>query len=267
MKLEVAATTDPGVSVGQSAYAVEMPGTALIIKPAGQDTRPPIVAASLGTNPAGPQVSFNYVDVAKSGWAMSDEAYGHVTFDVNGNSYGGTADRFEIDNTPMSQGFTGFTSVDGHMTANVGGVIVNGVMTPSGVCVMDYGPGMGGFIGVKQPSAPTNLVTLGTKSFRGFLINQGKTQCVTVTPNGDGTLHGTGYQNPSGVETGTSDGGAGVTITFLSQPNPGQITMSIGTSGGAETLVACVSVVNGKTMLFAFGAGGGEPYNVLLVEN
>ena len=70
----------------------------------------------------------------------------------------------------------------------------------------------------------------------------------------------------NGVETGTSDEGSGVTVTFLSQPNPGLLTFSIATSGGTETLVACVNVVGGKTMLFGFGAGNGEPYNVLLVE-
>ena len=162
-----------------------------------------------------------------------------------------------------------FTGVNGLMTTTntPGNVPAKGAMTPSGVCVLDYGPSNGGAIGVRQPAQPIDLSALGTKSFLGFLINQGKTQCVAATPNGDGTLHGAGYANPSGVETGASDNGSGVTVTFASQPNPGQVKLNIATSGGSETIVACVAQVNGKYMLFGFGAGsGGEPYNIVFVE-
>ncbi|HWA82882.1 MAG TPA: hypothetical protein VG820_05595, partial [Fimbriimonadaceae bacterium] len=113
-----------------------------------------------------------------------------------------------------------------------------------------------------------DFANLASRHYRGFLINQGKTQCVAVTPNGDGTLHGVGYSNPNGVETGTSDGGSGVTVTFTGQPNPGECTITLTTSGGVESLVAAVNVVNGKYMLFCFGVGQDQiPYNVILVEN
>lgn len=266
-KLNVQNTTDPGVTVGQSAYALEMPGTALLIKPAGADTKPPIVASSLGTNPPGPTASFNYVVVPKPSWTSTDEAYGHVTFNVTGNSYVGVSKVFRLDDVALPDGNANFTGVNGYMsTTNIpGGGLSTGAMTPSGVCVLDYGPSNGGVIGVKQPDQPVDLSVLGSKSFRGYLINQGKTQCVVCTPNGDGTLHGAGYADPSGAETGTLDGGSGVTISFTSQPNPGEIKLNISVGGGYETVVACVNQVSGKYMLFGFGAGGGTPYNVVLV--
>ena len=82
---------------------------------------------------------------------------------------------------------------------------------------------------------------------------------------GNVVLHGQGYENPSGVETGTLDGGSGVTVTFTSQPNSGEVKVNIATSGGNESLVACVNQVNGKYMLFGFGVGPGTPYNIVLV--
>jgi hypothetical protein len=271
LKLDVTATDDPNVTVGQSAYALELADTALVLKMAGADTKPPIVAGSLGANPPGPQVSFNFVAVGSSTFqAGTDQAYGHVTFDVTGNNYSGTSHQFEIDGTPLPDGPCNLVGNAGLMTDPNGqnGSTATGAMTPSGVCVLDYGPNNGGLIGVIQPAANVNLADLATRHFRGFLINSGKTQCVDVTPNGDGTLHGAGYANPSGVETGTFDNGSGVTVTFLSQPNPGEVTVSIGTDQGAESLVAAINRVGGKYMLFCCGVGGdGKPYNVILVEN
>ena len=141
-------------------------------------------------------------------------------------------------------------------------------MTPSGVCALDYGPQKGGVIGVKQPAANINLADLASRHFRGFLINQGKTQPVDVTSNGDGTLHGKGYALPTGVEDGTLDGGSGVTVSFTSQPNPGEVTVTIASSGGSESMAAAINVVDGKYMMFCCGVGqDGKAYNVILVEN
>ena len=267
MKLTISNSTDPGVTAGQSAYALELPGTALILKPAGDDTNPPIITGSIGTNPAGPQVSFNFVAVGKQGYQLTDQAYGHVTFAVTGNDYSGTSHRFEIDGTPLADGPSDFTGVNGYMTDN-SVPPATGAMTPSGVCVLDYGPNNGGVIGVLQPSTNVDLAVIGAKHFKGFLINQGKTQCVTVSPNGDGTLHGAGYSLGTGVETGTFDNGSGVTITFTGQPNPGEVTVSIATSGGSEQLVAAINQVGGKYMMFCFGVDSqNTPYNVILMES
>lgn len=266
MKLTVTSSDDPNVTAGNSAYALELPGTALVIKPAGDDTKSPIIATSLGTNPPGPQVSFNFVAVGGANYnPVNDQAYGHVTFDVAGNAYSGTSHRWAIDGTQLSDGPSNFTGNNGLMTdTNMG---ATGAMTPSGVCALDYGPNAGGVIGVKQPAANIDLADLASRHFRGFLINNGKTQCVDVTPNGDGTLHGMGYSLPGGVEDGTSDQGAGVTVSFTSQPNPGEVTVTIATSGGSESMAAAINVVGGKYMMFCFGVGQDlKPYNVVLVE-
>jgi len=187
-----------------------------------------------------------------------------VAFQPSGNDH--------IDGTAMPDGPSTFVGNNGLMTDTNGpnGTTATGAMTPSGVCVLDYGPGNGGVIGVQQPAANIDLVDLGTRSFRGFLINSGKTQCVSVTPNGDGTLHGTGYMNPGGVETGQTDSGTGPTITFNSQPNPGEVRITLSYAGNpSENLVAAINRVAGKYMLFCFAvsAQDGKPYNVVLVEN
>ena len=271
MKLTVTSTDDSGVTAGQSAYALELPGTALLIKPVGADTNPPIVASSLGSNPAGPQVSFNYVAIGKVGFnAATDQAYGHTTLDVTGNHYTGVTYQWAIDGTQLANGSANLMGENGLMTDLNGsnGASVTGAMTPSGVCALDYGPNRGGVIGVKQPAANIDLADLASRHYRGFLINQGKTQCVDVTTNGDGTLHGRGYALGTGVEDGTFDGGAGVTISFTSQPNPGEIILHLAFGNGFETMAAAINVVGGKYMMFCIGVGGdGTPYNVVLVEN
>ncbi len=270
MKLELTSTTDPGASAGQSAYALEFPGTALLIKPAGDDANPPIMAGALGSNPPGPTVNFNFVSVPKLGWdAVTEPAYGTASFSVSGNDYTGTISKYLINDTLQSTGPGSFTMVGGRMTVGEPAG-VTAAMTPTGVFVLDFGPGAGGVIGVKQPASNIDLADVASKGFKGFLVNQGKTQCVTVISNGDGTLHGTGYALGGGVETGESDAGGGVTITFNSQPAPGLAKISLVTSGGPENLVVSIAQVNGKYMLFAFGSPvnpGDNPYNVLLVQN
>ena len=272
LKLTVQNTDDPNVTVGQSAYALELPGTALILKMAGDDTKAPIIASSLGSDPTGPQVTFNFVAVGSQNFQpATDQAFSNVTLGVAGNIYSGVTHRWAVDGSPLANGAADFSASNGLMTDLIGinGVFGTGAMTPSGVCVLDYGPNNGGAIGVLQPAANVNLADLATRHFRGFMINQGKTQCVTVTPNGDGTLHGAGYQLPSGVETGTLDNGGGPTVSFTGQPNPGEVTINIAYGGGAsDNLVAAINRVSGKYMLFCFAVGqGGTPYNVVLVEN
>lgn len=271
MKLTVATTDDPGVTVGQAAYALELPGTALLIKPVGGDTKPPIVASSLGSNPAGPQVKFNFVAIGKVGFnAATDQTYGRTTLNVSGNSYTGITHQWANDGTQLADGNANLTGDNGLMTDLNGpnGVPVKGAMTPSGVCVLDYGPNFGGIIGVKQPAANIDLTDLASRHFKGFLINQGKTQCVDVTTNGDGTLHGHGYALPAGVEDGTFDGGGGPTLSFTSQPSPGEITVRLAFGNGFEDMAAAINVVSGKYMMFCCGVGqDGKPYNVILVEN
>ncbi|HVT11138.1 MAG TPA: hypothetical protein VHE55_02640 [Fimbriimonadaceae bacterium] len=272
LKLQLTSTDDPNVTLGQSAYAVEVPGTALMLKMAGDDALRPVVAGCLGSNPAGPQVSFNFVAVGGLNFdPVTSQAYGHVTYDVSGNAYTGTAHRWAIDGTALSDSPSYITGDNGLMTdhdTQGGNMTATGAMSPTGVCVLDYGPNAGGVIGVKQPAANIDFADLASRSYRGFLINQGKTQCVSVTPNGNGTLHGVGYANPNGVETGTYDDGAGVTVNFIGQPNPGECTITLTTSGGTESLVAAINVVDGKYVMFCFGVGQDQvPYNVILVEN
>ncbi|MEI8282307.1 MAG: hypothetical protein WCG75_07875 [Armatimonadota bacterium] len=270
MKLTVDTTDDSGVTPGQSAYALELSGTALLIKPVGDDTKPPIVASSLGSNPPGPTVKFNYVAIGKLGFNQAtDQAYGNANLTVTGNHYTGPTHQWNINGAALADGTANLTGNNGLMTDLNGpsGVPVTGAMTPSGVCVLDYGPNFGGVIGVKQPAANIDLTDLASRHFKGFLINQGKTQCVDVTSNGDGTLHGQGYALPTGVEDGTFDGGGGPTLSFTAQPNPGEVTVRLAFGSGFEDMVAAINVVGGKYMLFCFGVGeDGKPYNVVLVE-
>lgn len=267
LKLQMQTTTDPNVNPGDSAYAIELPNTALVLEPAGADTNPPVTACALGSNPPGPSVSYNYVTVPSTTWTNAMAAGGYVTFNVSGNNYSGTSHDLNVGGSLLNTGTASFTCVGGHLTCTSNGVNYNGAVTPSGVIVVDYGPGNGGIIGVQQPASPISLSAVGQMSFHGFLIKQGQTQEIEATPNGDGTLHGVGYAD---VETGTlQSDGSGVTVTFASQPSPGLVQMNLTTSGGAEQIMAAVSVVGGKTMVLGFGAGtgsGNPPYNIMLIQ-
>ena len=217
LKLTITSTDDNTATVGQSGYALELPGTALLIKPIGDDTKPPIVASSLGENPAGPQVKFNFVSVGKANFnSASDQAYGSLVLDVTDTHYDGPVANFNITGTSLPSTTAHFIGDHGLMTDlnGPGGTTATGAMTPSGVCAIDYGPNLGGVIGVKQPIANIDLTDLASRHYKGYLIDQGKTQCVDVTPNGNGTLHGQGYSLDGGVETGTFDGGGGPTLSF-----------------------------------------------------
>jgi hypothetical protein len=187
-------------------------------------------------------------------------------FTVSGDTYTGAKSNLSINDTPISAGTLNLTCVGGNLTGTgSSGQTYDGAVTPSGVCVIDFGPNNGGMIGVQQPSADVSLSALGNMTLHGFMIKQGVTEEVECTPNGNGTLNGQGY---SDVETGTFEGGeSGVTVSFTSQIAPGLIEMSVATSGGTETILACVSVVAGKTMILGFGDASGSPaYNVMMVQ-
>jgi hypothetical protein len=270
LKLQMQATTDPGVNVGDSAYAIELPGTAIVLQPAGASTNQPVTACALGSNPPGPTVDYNFVTIPSTTWTSAQAATGYVTFTVSGDDYTGTSHDLDINGTQIGTSTTAFNCVAGHLTCTNNGVTYNGAVTPSGVIVVDYGPGNGGIIGVRQASQNVSESALGSLTFHGFLIKQGDTQKVQAVPNGDGTLHGAAYTD---VEAGTLDTtDSGVTITFGTQISPGLIQLSLSTSGGAETIMAAVNVVAGKTMIFGFGGGtsmgnnSSPPDNIMLVQ-
>jgi hypothetical protein len=268
-KLLIQSTSDPGVTAGQSAYAIELPNTALLIQPAGADTLPPIMACGLGANPAGPTVTYNFVTVPSSTWSIAQAAAGDVTFNVAGDSYSGNTAQFDITGQSIAGGTASFTCTNGRLSNPNGpnGTVLNGAVTPSGICVIDFGPNNGGIIGVKQAGVNVDTSTLANMTFNGFMVRQGVTECVQASPNGDGTLKGKGYASDGGVETGTFETGAsGVSISFGGQLAPGLVKMNVTTSGGSETIMCCVNVVGGKTMLLGFGAGGGSAYNVMMVQ-
>lgn len=268
LELTMQATTDPNVTVGEIAYAIELPNTALILQMAGSNTQPPIAAGALGSNPPGPTITYNYVKVPAPNWTNAQPAAGYVTFAVTGNSYSGMTNPYSITGSSLAGQTLTLTCTGGQLSGSgSSGQVYNGAVAPSGVLALDAGPNKGGLIGVQQPATAVSTSALGSMTFHGFLVEAGKTEAVQATPNGDGTLTGQGYSN---VQTGTFEGGeSGVTASFGSQLVPGLVQMNIQTSGGAETILCCVNVVGGKTMILGFGAGSGSgnpPYNVMMIQ-
>jgi len=272
LKLTLTGTNSLSAAAGESAYAIELPNTAVIVKPAGADTQPPIVCAALGGNPAGPTASFNYVAIPKHNYTSNEMAYGWVTFNVNGNDLTGTSNDYKMDDTPQNNGPVHLTGDNGRLSQfdQNGNLQATAGISPTGVCAFDYGPGNGGVIGVAQPAADLDLADLASKSYNGFLVETGHTQAVTCAPNpANGRLMGHGYASGAAIETNTFDDGGGLYFNFVSQPQHGLIRVHLEfVNGGGEDLVMAASQIGGKYVLYAFGwnASQSSAYNVVLVE-
>jgi hypothetical protein len=139
------------------------------------------------------------------------------------------------------------------------------VITPAGVVISDHGSGKGGVVGVKAPAAAVDVADLATRSFRGILFKGGgMSQMVHADPDGAGHLHGVGYSETD-PNLMSSDAGAGVTLSFDSQPLPGLIRGTLSNQSGTTPIVLVVNDIGGKFMVFGFSAETGNPPDNFLV--
>jgi hypothetical protein len=269
-KLTVTNSNDGNVAPGSVGYAIDLPGVALLVKPAGdRDTVKPIIATSIGSDPTTNVLNVNWITVPHAGWdCTTEEAFGTAVFTKGPDNWSGDITHFLLDGTPGSaNGHGTFTCTDGHLV--VDGGTAQGALTPAGMAFIDNGPGMGGLVGVPVPAQDVNWADFASHQFRGLMLQSGKTECVWVQPKGDGDLRGGGYQNDAGIESNTTnqDPQSGVTIHLVAQPNHGVLRATVTSHDGVDQVVLMVSKINGKYVGFALG---GNPvdgaFNVLLMQ-
>jgi hypothetical protein len=276
LKLVVTASTEPGVPLDGTAiaYAMEVPGVAVLLKPGGADSKI-IAGVSTGACPT-ESASYNYVQMPPPGWnAISNEAYGRADLTVSGSDIAIAANNRFLDGTSAgpTNNLTG-TCSDGEMTFS-NDPEHRAAITPAGVVVQDNGPGAGGIVGVQAPSVgvtAANLAAAG-REFRGVLFKnddatEEDTQAVWVrTDVGGSSLIGGMYTD---FEGNVEDAASTATIDNLNEPTPGQFNATLDTPGGPPgSFVLMVNEIGGKYMIFGIGEnddGLGGAFNVLLME-
>jgi hypothetical protein len=267
LRLTVTAATEPGMSLPAIAYAVEVPDTALIVKPGGDD--PVMVCAALGVCPT-ESASYNWVPLVKNTFdAAVDTAYGVTDATVSGLDFAFDGRFFLMDGSSNgTESVTGFSCTDGRLT-RTGDPMTIGV-APSGMLIGDEGPGAGGFVGMQTPDAPIDLDDLLAhgREFRGVLIKARVTgdenEAVWARADGLGGFIGGSYDD---FEAGIEDVDS-TDITFDTQDSPGVFNATQTESSGSSPLVIMVSRINGRYFIYGAGAGGTHSVaqNFLVIE-
>ncbi|MDR3708586.1 MAG: hypothetical protein P4L33_09805 [Capsulimonadaceae bacterium] len=261
IRLTIKKSTDTNVTVPTVMYGLEVPNTMFIAKPVGANTKP-IMCAALGTAPAGPDVTYNYIHIPEVNYAPdSGDAFGTLDFVISGNAFTGTQSRFNITGTALNP-----ATVPYSLTCNNGllsGGAVTGGITASGVAILDYGPNLGGMAAVQAAASPVDINAISAATYRGIHYN----------PT-DGTFMVYGAAGSSGISLGTfssletnSQNPNYGTITFTGQPSPGQLTATITyTAGGSANAVFVENTINGKYVLFGIVRHPAGTAHLVLVQ-
>jgi hypothetical protein len=254
LKLLVTATTDTTVTVPAPVYALEVPDTVLVVKPANEDSNV-IVAVALGNCPTQP-ATYNMVEMTMPGWSAAvNSAYSVATT----TNFSGTT--FDVDDqeyllsgaTYSTKKITGFSCSNGRITEPGEGMMT---ITPSGMVISDNGPGQGGASGMQSPAANVDLndVLLTGREYRAVSFvnaNVPGTDDVKphwARPNGSGGLFGGDY---SDFEAGIEDPATVSTITLGAQSYPGVVNGSFTESSGNTTNgVLMMNKINGKYFIY-----------------
>lgn len=276
LKITLTSSDDPEAPVGSVAYALEIPNTVLLVKPAAENN-----GAICGVPIGGSLVagrSYNWVTIPHSGFnELNDVAYGisNITsvsspgFTVNNTSK-------KWDHSVHSSGFESGECFNGKIyfpdATNPEGI---GNMAPTGCFVADQGT-YGGLFGAIQPASNINIADIVSKNFKGYAGVYGVT--VDVFPISiskdpadltNKKMIGGGYvgQNPENPYDATTE--ATVDFTNAQQTTPGLFT-GVTTDNGAghtQEMISVVAVVSGKYVLFGFGKDSdGKWFNYLAME-
>lgn len=263
LKLTILSTTEPNMTTPAVAYAVEIPNTALVVKPDEADAQP-IVMAALGQCPS-QTADYNWVIAARDAWdPQSHEAYGVTTVSVlQGHSLDLEHNQYGLDGSFLGTNTeTGWSCQDGLITNTVNPTIV--VVSPSGIFVGDNGPNEGGFMGMVAPAAMVDVSAnaLAGRQFMGFVFREGDsdadTDAMTVVGLAQGGLEATVY---SDVEAGTV--AETVELSLGAQSTPGIVNGTVNDGQNSQAMVFMISQVGGR--LFVFGIADG-PSNFIAIE-
>ena len=259
LRLTVTTSTEPGMTLPAIAYAIEIPYTALIVKPEGDDSV--VVCAAQGACPTA-DASYNWVPLMQNTFDLAtDTAYGVTDTTISGSDFAFDSQFYLLDGSSNgTENITGFSCSAGRITTS-GDPLTIGV-TPSGMLIGDHGPGAGGFVGMHAPADPVDLDDLLAhgREFRGVVIKAKATgeesEAVWARSDGlDGFLGGSYDDFEAGIEDTES-----TAITFDAQPSPGVFNATQTETSGSSSLVIMVSRINGR--YFIYGAGAGAPHTV-----
>ncbi len=276
-KLSITASDDPAlVTLPTTAYAMVMPGEAIVIKPSTQsDPTRAIVGAGLGHCPDVGN-SYSWVAVPKNGWDTTDFALGQTHFMPSLPSIDMTHDFDYFDGSLRSHGTPPAYNCTNGLITSTGDPAVLAV-SPSGIYVAYCGPVLSGLMGVVDPAINFTLsdLTGPRHSFRGMTFQNRPSGDQTTLVYAQGVSQvGFNLNTYTDVETNaqSTDASTAVQIT-LGTPNSAQrYTGTLTDASGAHAfqyVVACLR--NGKYVIFGFGyivtgAGNTYPYNLVLLE-
>jgi hypothetical protein len=259
LKLLVTATTDTTVtSLPAVASALEVPGTVLIVKPAG-NTENVIVAVASGDCPT-QSATYNLVQLAWPGWnAATSSAYEVDDVAVSGSDVEVFGNQYLLNGTVIgSPNQTGLTCSNGRISIpSEPGVVAT--VTPSGAIMQDGGPNGGGVFGMQAPATNVDLndVILVGREFRGVVFEDNNvagsddTHPIWARPNGFGGMKGGDYTD---FEAGTENTSNTATITFSAQASKGVVNGGKTDSAGSVDMVFMINKIGGKYLIYGVGA-------------
>jgi len=272
-RLDITASTDPELTVLPAvAYALEVPGDILLLKPATGDL---VAAVARGGCPA-PGLSYLGIIIPSNSWDVRyDKAYQKITsapgaggtFDFSGNNY-------FLDGTEKlpAMSATGFPCVDGAFYEPGTSAVIG--VTPSGAMVGDFGPGAGGAFGIVQPAANVDIATVASQNYRGMLFKRiggvDTTEPVGAEPGSGadaGRLMAFCFTD---VETGarcTASSNGIAHLDSAAQPTPGLLRLQFTDPLGTHETVVMVNQIAGRYVLYGISVNGtNEPYNFILIQ-
>ncbi len=272
LKLTILVTDEPGAMAGDVAYALEVPDTVLVVKPAGV-TSNLIIAARIGTCPGTGTLDLNWVELTSSGFnELTDTAYGTSEATISGPSWSVSNAEYLLDGSPNGVDLITTLSCSGGLITDSGAPSEVIAIAPTGVFISDSGPGAGGVIGMSEPAAPivlSDLVAAG-REYRSFQykdasIGIADSRANWARPNGTGGLTGGDYVD---IETNAEDASSTATILFTSQPSPGVVRGTLTDGAGTSDIVFMVNRIDGRYFLFgvAVDTNDGLAYNFVAIE-
>ncbi len=289
-KLTYTASSDPGVTVGNTAYEIEIPCTVVMAVP-GPFTQlnngdnnlyfgsnnPPVMAIAQGTCPTSGD-SFNWVMVPPEGWCSGDHngvscpagnsigpAYGTAQITVSFGLYGMTVQPYLLSGTSQAPfTMTNATCSDGVIRGTDSlGRSLNVSFTPSGLFFIDLPRGDGSMVGADSSTSVdfTDFLENG-RTFVGWdflsirdLVSGGLPYSAPVAAPVTATANGTAISGTSftDLDSGTlvQGAGAGATLNLVSQPSPGLIRYTAAMSDGTHDGVFVVKQIGGKYFFFS----------------
>jgi hypothetical protein len=264
-KLTVTVSSDTGsVALGSTAYALDIPGIVLLVKPYSGTQMISMVKS--GECPQG-DFSANWI-MTNANTNMASDLFGTFAFTASSGSANLPA-RYQLDDTDLGAEPLG-SLICSNGVATVGDARM--YLTPIGAAIVHTG--------VTSPGDPTDdnfIVALPATSV-GSLSNLDGNYLGLVFAESAGTdelfpvsislSNGTGTGDQIDPDTGVSSGSASISLVSADAPSTGFIS---GTIGGSD--VRCMANVDvnssGKNFLFCIGENPGEAgrlYNMLMIN-